>query len=93
MIQADPLYKDKTTLIITNDHGRHIDNVADGFVSHGDGCDGCRHIEFLAVGPDFKKGIGFDIPYEQTDISQTVAKLLNFKMDYGKGKLITDIFN
>ncbi|TSJ40457.1 alkaline phosphatase family protein [Mucilaginibacter corticis] len=93
MIQADPVYKDKTTLIITNDHGRHVDNVADGFVSHGDGCDGCRHIEFLAVGPDFKKGIGLVTPYEQIDISQTVAKLLNFKMDYGKGKLMTDIFN
>ncbi|MDB5158155.1 MAG: deoB 2 [Mucilaginibacter sp.] len=93
LIQADPTYRDKTTFIVTNDHGRHNDNVADGFISHGDDCDGCRHIEFLAVGPDFKKGIGFDTPYEQIDISQTVAKLLNFKMDYGKGKLITDIFN
>ncbi|MES2809615.1 MAG: sulfatase [Bacteroidota bacterium] len=91
-IQADPIYKDKTTLIITNDHGRNTDGVADGFVSHGCGCDGCRHIEFFAIGPDFKKGVALNTPYEQIDISQTVAKLLNFKMEYSKGKVMTELF-
>ena len=39
-------YKDKTTLIVSNDHGRHIDSKG-GFQNHGDDCAGCRHIEFL----------------------------------------------
>ncbi|MES2375893.1 MAG: alkaline phosphatase family protein [Bacteroidota bacterium] len=91
-IQSDDNYRGKTTIIITNDHGRHLPGVADGFVSHGDGCEGCRHIQFLALGPDFKEGVGFQTPYEQIDISATVAKLLNFKMESSKGKVMTDLF-
>lgn len=91
-IQGDDNYRGKTTIIITNDHGRHLPNVADGFISHGDGCEGCRHIQFLALGPDFKEGAGFQTPYEQIDISATVAKLLNFKMESSKGKVMTELF-
>ncbi len=91
-IQADPIYKDKTTIIVTNDHGRHLDGIADGFAGHGCNCDGCRHIEFFAIGPDFKKGVSLNTDYEQVDISQTIAKLLNFKMEYGKGKVMTELF-
>src|SRR6218665_1996220 len=54
-LQSDNFYKNKTTLIVTNDHGRHTAGHLDGFVSHGDFCEGCRHIEFFAIGPDFKK--------------------------------------
>jgi hypothetical protein len=92
MIEADPIYKGKTTVIITNDHGRHLNGVADGFINHGDDCEGCRHITFLGLGPDFKQGLGVDQHFEQIDISATVAKLLNFTMDYGKGKIIDPIF-
>ncbi len=92
LIQGDEHYKDKTTLIVTNDHGRHSNGVSTGFMDHGDGCDDCRHIEFFAIGPDFKKGVGVHTAYEQIDISATVAKLLNFKMEYSKGKVITEIF-
>lgn len=91
-IESDAIYKGKTTVIITNDHGRHLTGTADGFMNHGDGCEGCRHIEFLALGPDFKQGAGIDPPYEQVDLSATVAKLLHFNMDYGKGKVIDAIF-
>jgi hypothetical protein len=92
VIQNDPIYKDRTTLIVTNDHGRHSDGNLDGFINHGDACDGCRHIQFLGIGPDFQQGYPSDRAYEQTDISQTVAKLLNFKMPYSKGKVISEIF-
>jgi hypothetical protein len=91
-VQSDPIYKDRTTIIITNDHGRHLNGIADGFVSHGCDCDGCRHIEFFAIGPDFKKGVSLNTAYEQIDISQTVAKLLNFKMEYSKGKVMAELF-
>jgi hypothetical protein len=49
-IQTDSLYADNTTLLVTNDHGRH-DDAHGGFRGHGDGCDGCRQIMFLALGP------------------------------------------
>lgn len=90
-IQADTAYRDKTMLIVTNDHGRHLNGVADWFINHGDDCQGCRHIEFFAIGPNVKRGLTIATQYEQTDISQTVAKLLNFNMEYSKGRVMYDI--
>jgi hypothetical protein len=90
-IQSDPLYKDKTTLIVTNDHGRHTAGHLDGFISHTDTCDGCKHIEFFALGPDFKKNYISNIHHGQTDIAQTVAYLMGFSMPTSSGNVITDI--
>ncbi len=91
-LQSDSIYKDKTTLIVTNDHGRHTAGHLDGFISHGDDCDGCKHIEFFAMGPDFKKNYITNTTYEQTDISATVAELLYFDMPLAQGKVIADVF-
>ncbi|HQK98709.1 MAG TPA: sulfatase, partial [Bacteroidia bacterium] len=85
-------YKDQTTLIVTNDHGRHTAGHLDGFVSHGDSCDGCRHVELFGIGPDFKKNYVTDWHYEQIDISNTVAELMGFYMPTSKGKVIKNIF-
>lgn len=91
-LQSNPLYKDKSTLIVTNDHGRHTAGHLDGFVSHGDTCDGCRHIEFFALGPDFKKNYTCNVPYEQVDIASTISELMGFAIPTGKGKVMQDIF-
>lgn len=48
-LQSNPEYAGNTTLIVTNDHGRHLDSFG-GFSSHGDNCTGCRHIELIAAG-------------------------------------------
>ncbi|MTG97302.1 MULTISPECIES: alkaline phosphatase family protein [Myroides] len=92
-IQALPQYKDKTTLIVSNDHGRHIDGHKTGFKDHGDDCTGCRHIEFFAMGPDFKQNATISTGnYEQIDVASTVAELLEFPLEYAKGKVIKDAF-
>lgn len=91
-LQSLPYYKDKTTLIVTNDHGRHSNDHLDGFVSHGDLCEGCKHVEFFAIGPDFKQNYICSTPYEQIDISSTVAELMGFKMSTSHGKIMKDIF-
>ncbi|BAP29141.1 sulfatase [Chryseobacterium sp. StRB126] len=91
-IQSLPAYKDKTTLIVSNDHGRHID-ANGGFAEHGDDCAGCRHIEFFAMGPDFKKNATISTGnYEQIDIASTMAELLGVPTQYMKGKIIKDAF-
>ncbi|ROI02100.1 sulfatase [Chryseobacterium sp. G0240] len=91
-IQSLPAYRDKTTLIVSNDHGRHID-AKGGFAEHGDDCTGCRHIEFFAMGPDFKKNTIINTgDYEQIDIASTIAELLRIPMQFGKGKVIKDAF-
>ncbi|OFZ61083.1 MAG: hypothetical protein A3D92_03405 [Bacteroidetes bacterium RIFCSPHIGHO2_02_FULL_44_7] len=91
-IQNDPKYKDKTALFITNDHGRHLNGVQNGFVSHGDNCDGCRHVSLLAVGPDFYKGVDVLNRHEQRDISATIAEILGFNMETGEGKVLSGLF-
>lgn len=90
-IEADPVMKGKTNYYITNDHGRHIDGHKDGFVSHGDGCEGCRHISLLAIGPDFEKGREITEMYDQIDLTATIAYLLNVKMPTSKGCVIEDL--
>ena len=87
-IQSDEHYKGKTTLIITNDHGRHLDGHRTGFKEHGDGCDGCRNIYMLALGPDFYQDKVIEEGYEQLDISVLVAELLKFDMPTSKGRKI-----
>jgi hypothetical protein len=91
-IQSDSIYKDKTTLFITNDHGRHPDGHKDGFVSHGDNCEGCRSIYLIALGPDFKKNVQLPNAYEQLDISKTIAQMLNFEFPVSKGEVMWDLF-
>ena len=93
VIQSNPMMKDQTTLFITNDHGRHLNGVKDGFISHGDGCEGCRHIMLLAMGPDFKKNVTIDKPAEMIDISATIAELLHFQMPTSEGRVLTELFN
>lgn len=91
-LQNDPVYKSNTTIFITNDHGRHLDGVADGFVSHGDDCDGCKHIMLLATGPDFKKNTLVTKHYSLIDINATVSELLGLEKR-GLGTVMTELFN
>ena len=91
-IQNDSIYKGKTALFITNDHGRHLKGHKDGFVSHGDNCEGCRSIYLIALGPDFKKNVSLPNKYEQIDISKTIAEMLHFNFPVSQGKVMTDLF-
>jgi len=92
-LQADPEYAGVTTMIITNDHGRHKDGHRDGFISHGDGCDGCRHIELMILGPDTKKMTESGERYELIDVPSTIAALLQFPMMQAKGKVMEAVFS
>jgi arylsulfatase A-like enzyme len=78
--------KNKTTLFITNDHGRHNNGHKNGFVSHGDFCSGCRKISLLAIGPDFAKNKIVFSKHQIIDIAPTVAELLHFSVPKAKGK-------
>lgn len=91
-IQSNPKMKDKTTLFITNDHGRHKDGHKQGFKEHGDKCSGCKHISLLAIGPDFKKGVTLSEKAEMIDIAPTAAELLGIKPGKIKGEVLFDLF-
>lgn len=91
-IQNDSVYKDKTALFITNDHGRHKKGHKSGFINHGDRCEGCRSIYLLALGPDFKKNKRIEDRYEQIDISKTIAVIMNFNDPVSKGEFMMNLF-
>jgi hypothetical protein len=91
-LQADPHYRNHTAYFVTHDHGRHLDGVADGFVNHGDDCEGCRRVALLVLGPDFKKGAIIKAGGEQIDLPVTIAAILGFKMPDCKGRVLTELF-
>lgn len=90
-IQHNAFYRSNTMLIITSDHGRHSDGWSNGFVSHGDSCDGCRHISFMALGPDVCKGYVDTTSYSQNDIASTIAKVLGLEMPHASGNVMEGI--
>lgn len=92
-LQSHPDYRNNTVLMITNDHGRHSNGWLDGFVSHGDNCDGCRHINFMALGPGIQKGYIDTTSYSQNDITATIAKLLGISMPHCNGKVMEGVLD
>ena len=91
-LQDDPFYRDQTAVYITNDHGRHLDGQAEGFLSHGDDCEGCRHVSLLVVGPDFRKGAVIAERYELIDIPITIAKMLGVEIPESPGRFMQVLF-
>jgi hypothetical protein len=91
-LQTDPYYAGTTTIFITNDHGRHLDSIQGGYTTHGDGCEGCRQIELIAIGPDFKVNYTSSANYDQRDIARTTATLMGFDMPTGDGRVMWDLF-
>lgn len=91
-VRTNEFYKDQTTIFVTNDHGRHLDGHKDGFVSHGDNCEGCRRINFFAYGPDFKKNLIIDDYGQLIDIPVTIAELMGFSIEGAKGRVMTELF-
>lgn len=89
-IQADPHYRDKTTLIITSDHGYMDDGVHDGFAEHGDASEGSRRVMLLLLGPDIRKGHAVTSPAYHIDIAPTVGELLGFQTPLSPGEVLKE---
>ena len=92
-LQADPLYAGQTVLFVTNDHGRHLDGHRDGFVSHGDDCDGCRHVMLFAIGAGIRQGLVSNKPRGLTDIPVTAAKLLGVELSGATGQVMDELLS
>lgn len=90
-IENDPNYSGSTTMFVTNDHGRHLDGISGGFTSHGDNCDGCRHITLFATGPDFKNDIIVDSERDLRDVAATTAALLGLEMPNSSGQVMIEL--
>ena len=86
-LESDPFYAGKTTMFVTNDHGRHTYD----FTGHGDGCEGCRTIQLLAIGPDIKRNFVSTTPRTLRDITPTIGELLGFIAEEATGTVMTEI--
>jgi hypothetical protein len=92
-LQEDPFYKGKTALIVTTAHGRHDDDHG-GYSWHGCSCNGCRDLMFLAIGPDFRKGVEVSGPRgELWDIAPTIGELLGFDTPFSEGRILAELFS
>lgn len=89
LLQSDQFYKDNTTLIVTNDHGRH----SGAFHGHGDACEGCRHILCMILGPDTRAGIVDSTYRQQIDIAPTVGNLLQFFTPFSTGNALVPMIS
>ncbi len=89
-IQSDPVYKDKTTMFVLSDHGRHDDDHG-GFRTHGGICHGDRHVPFLALGPDVKRGVEINKMATLIDIAPTIEKLLGFSTPLTRGRVLSEM--
>ena len=92
-VQSDPQYKNKTTLIITSDHGRG--NDAEGWKHHGQKVPVADQIWLAMMGPDTAPTgeAKADQQLYQNQIAPTIASLLGleFKGDKTKGNVITTV--
>jgi len=89
LLQSDPFYAGTTTMMVTNDHGRHTDD----FKTHGDDCMGCRTVQLLAIGPDIKPGLVSNVPRTICDVTPTIGELLGFKPERSTGQAMREILS
>lgn len=80
MVQSDPFYADRTSLLITTDHGRGTQPI-ESWKSHGDEVAGAGQIWIAAIGPDTPALGEMSKPEQlyQNQVAQTVASLLGLK--------------
>jgi Type I phosphodiesterase / nucleotide pyrophosphatase len=94
-IQSMPEYKDKTTLIITCDHGRG-DKIKEQWRDHGEKVEDAGHIWIAVIGPDTKSmgEVKTQTPLYQKQIAPTIAALLglHFTPDQGTSEPISTIY-
>lgn len=83
--QSEEQYRNKTTFIITTDHGRG-DAIKDEWRSHGQKVKDCYAIWMAAIGPDTpaKGEINSETQLFQNQIASTITELLGEKFENGK---------
>jgi len=93
MIQSEPEYAGKTTLLILPDFGRDSDAEAggNGFQHHRTGDASSRTTWMMALGPGIRENVIVDRPVESIDLVPTLGSLLGFSPRLSKGKALTEI--
>lgn len=93
MIESEPEYAGKTTLLILPDFGRDADGDpgGNGFQHHRTGDPLSRTTWLMAVGPGIREGVVHDRAVDSTDLVPTIGSMLGFSATYSQGKPIQEI--
>jgi hypothetical protein len=90
-VQANPKYRDKTTMLVLPELGRDGDqNTANGFLNHRSGDPSCRNTWLLALGGGGARGES-DRPISHVDVAATAGEILGFKSSQMKGSALSEI--
>ena len=90
-VQKDPQYKNKTTILITTDHGRG-DAIKKEWTDHGSDVKGASEIWFAVLGPDtpWRRELNSEMQLYQQQFAQTIAKLMGYTYE-GKHPIADEI--
>jgi hypothetical protein len=93
MIESDPEYKGRTTILILPDFGRDSDFSAsgNGFQHHRTGDPLSRTTWMMALGPHIRPGRTVDRPLDSLDLVATLGAMMNFATPSAKGKPIVEV--
>jgi hypothetical protein len=92
-IQANPEYKNKTTLLILPDFGRDSDFDAggNGFQHHRTGDALSRTTWMMALGPNIRENTTVDRRINSLDLAPTLAELLGFSSSGLSGRPVAEV--
>ncbi|HET8824822.1 MAG TPA: hypothetical protein VFM77_06815 [Terriglobales bacterium] len=93
MIESEPEYAGKTTLLVLPDFGRDADGDpgGNGFQHHRTGDPLSRTTWLMAVGPGIREGVVHDRPVDSTDLVPTIGSIFGFSANFSQGKPIQEI--
>jgi hypothetical protein len=93
MIENDPEYKGRTTMLILPDFGRDSDFSAsgNGFQHHRTGDPLSRTTWMMALGPHIRQNRTVDRPLDSLDLVPTLGAMMNFATPMAKGKPILEV--
>ncbi|QHN03605.1 hypothetical protein FTO74_09655 [Granulicella sp. WH15] len=93
MIESNPEYKGRTTMLVLPDFGRDSDFNAsgNGFQHHRTGDPLSRTTWMMAMGPHIRQNLTVDRALDSLDLVPTLGSLMNFATPLAKGRLITEV--
>jgi len=93
IIESEPEYQGKTTLLILPDFGRDADDDpgGNGFQHHRTGDPLSRTTWLMAIGPGIREGLVHDRPVDSLDLVPTIGSMMGFSAAMSQGKPIAEI--
>jgi len=93
LVQSEPEYAGKTTMLILPDFGRDADEDAggNGFQHHRTGDALSRTTWLMALGPGIREGVVYDRALDSTDLVPTIGSMMGFTATYSHGKPIAEL--